>query len=87
MLGIGQSPAVEQATHPAICVWTHWPVVGSQLSVVHALLSLQSFGGPGVQTPAWQVSFTVQGLPSSHPVPFFAGSAKQVPVAESHFWH
>jgi hypothetical protein len=70
---------------PVSGVWTQLPVAGSQLSVVHSLLSLQSFSGPGVQTPAWQVSFSVHLLPSSHAVPLATGW--QVPVAGLHFWH
>src|SRR5262249_8102875 len=43
---------------------THWSVVSSQLSTVHALVSLQSRAVPP-QVPALQTSVTVQNLPSS----------------------
>jgi hypothetical protein len=49
------------------------------------LLSLQSLRGPDTHTPSWQVSFNVQGLPSSQAVPF--GTGWQVPVAELHRRH
>lgn len=83
--GAGQSASFWQHPEPETGVWTQLPVVGSQVSVVHGLPSSQSLACPGVQAPAWQVSLTVQGLPSSHPVPFFAGSGTHVPVVESHF--
>jgi hypothetical protein len=41
--------------------------------------------GPAVQTPLWQVSFSVQALPSSQPVPFV--TASQSPVAGLQVWH
>ena len=43
------------------------PFLGSQLSVVHALLSLQSGAGPPVQRGPAQVSLVVHALPSSQP--------------------
>jgi hypothetical protein len=42
------------------------PLVGSQLSSVHGLLSLQLALGPGWHTPPWQVSGPLQALPSLH---------------------
>ncbi len=44
----------------------HWPVAGSQVSVVQTLLSPQLFGVPAEQVPAAQTSLSVQGFPSSH---------------------
>src|SRR5438034_4231875 len=41
------------------------PVVGSQLSSVHPLLSSQFRGGPPTHSPSLQVSSVVQALPSS----------------------
>src|SRR5947199_4267911 len=40
------------------------PVVGSQLSSVQRLLSLQLSAGPPAQLPSLQVSLVVQALPS-----------------------
>ena len=45
------------------------PAFGSQVSVVHGLLSAQLTGVPGWQTPAWQTSTPLQRLPSLHGVP------------------
>ncbi len=50
---------------PSASMWTQ-PLPGSQLSVVHALLSLQSTLGPAVQSGPTQVSLLVQALLSSH---------------------
>ena len=44
----------------------HWPVAGSQVSVVQTLLSPQLFGVPAAHVPAAQTSLSVQGFPSSH---------------------
>jgi hypothetical protein len=49
-----------------------------QKSVVHSLLSSQSFGGPGAQKPAWHVSLSVQGFSSLHGVPFATGWQRPV---------
>ncbi len=46
----------------------HLPLTVSQLSVVHALLSLQTVAMPA-QVPVVQVSGVVQALPSSQAVP------------------
>src|SRR5438093_1979472 len=45
------------------------PAFGSQVSVVHGLLSAQLTGVPGWQTPAWQTSTPLQRLPSLHDAP------------------
>ncbi len=47
------------------------PCVGSQLSVVHRLLSSQSGATPPWQTPLEQVSLSVHALPSSHATVLF----------------
>src|SRR6267143_559881 len=49
------------------------PVVGSQASVVQALLSLQTSGVPGAQRPCSQVSLPLQALPSEQEVPSATG--------------
>jgi len=49
------------------------PKTGSQESVVQTLESLQLRAVPVEQTPAWQVSFPLQTLPSPHDVPFKTG--------------
>src|SRR5262244_2190081 len=50
-------------------VCTQAPLDMLQLSLVHGFPSLQLMGVPGVQTPAWQVSAALQGLPSEQLVP------------------
>jgi hypothetical protein len=59
------------------------------VSVVQTSLSLQSFSGPGTQTPSRQVSFSVHMLPSSHVWPFLLVSATQVatPPTSAHVRH
>jgi hypothetical protein len=42
------------------------PLAGAQLLVVHGLPSSQVTAMPEPQLPAEQISFSVQGLPSSH---------------------
>jgi len=49
------------------------PRAGSQVSVVHTLLSLQLSGVPVVQVPVWQVSAPLQTLLSAHEVPLVTG--------------
>jgi hypothetical protein len=48
-----------------LLVYTH-PVAGLHVSSVHGLLSLQTTGVPGLQTPPPQVSPKVQAFPSLH---------------------
>jgi hypothetical protein len=49
----------------------HSPVAGSQVPAMwQASRAVQTFGVPAVQTPFWQVSLIVQGLPSLQAVPF-----------------
>ena len=49
------------------------PRAGSQVSVVHALESLQLSGVPAVQVPLWQVSSPLQTLVSAHEEPLGTG--------------
>jgi hypothetical protein len=49
------------------------PKTGSQLSVVHTLLSSQLRGVPAVHTPLWHVSAPLQTSPSAHEVPLSTG--------------
>ena len=63
----------------ATAVWMH-PVLGSQLSAVHATLSLQSVVMP-MHVPPLHTSPPVQVLPSLQAVPLATGAGKQVPVA------
>ena len=52
------------------------PVVVLQMPMVwHWSGAGQTTAGPGAQAPAWQVSFSVQALPSLQAVPF--GKAEQ----------
>src|SRR5438132_1466888 len=53
------------------------PATGSQVSVVHGLLSLQLSGVPAAQTPAWHVSAPLHTFPSLHGVPFTTGTFLQ----------
>jgi hypothetical protein len=53
------------------------PKTGSQLSVVHALASLQLRTVPAVHTPSWQVSSPLQTLPSVQEEPFRMGVLEQ----------
>jgi hypothetical protein len=62
-------------------VWSHWSVVSLQVSIVHALVSLQSRAEPPRQVPLWQVSATVQNWPSLQPVPFGSVGWAQLPAA------
>src|SRR5215831_17573160 len=45
------------------------PVIGSHVSAVQGLLSTQLSGGPGVQTPARQLSAPLQTVASRHGEP------------------
>jgi hypothetical protein len=51
---------------------------------------VQTFAVPPTQAPAWQASFSVQGLPSSHAVPLAFTGLEHTPVAVLHtpaVWH
>ena len=55
------------SSHAAVVLtWLHKPVALTQLSVVHALLSLQLSAGPGTHAEPLHTSPTVQPLPSEH---------------------
>jgi hypothetical protein len=62
------SPVVHglPSSHAFVLFVKTQPVAGLQLSVVQTLLSLQTTGVPGLQTPPPQTSPAVQALPSSH---------------------
>jgi hypothetical protein len=62
-------------------VWQ--PVAGLQVSVVHALPSLQVSDAPAVQVPAWQVSAPLQRLLSLHAVPLASGGFWQTPAVQT----
>ena len=71
-------PSASQAA--VLAVWTQ-PFWASQLSSVHGLLSAQPSLLPTVQTPAWQLSLTVQMLPSaSQDLPSLNGLVLHWPV-------
>jgi len=77
------SPAVhsDPSSHARLLAsWWH-PSPAVQLSVVQALLSLQSIAAPLSQTPAAHASPTLQALPSVH-VPAVANATQ--PVVASH---
>jgi hypothetical protein len=56
----------------------HWPVAGSQVPGTLHVPAVHVVGVPGMQAPAWQLSPTVQALPSLHVDPLVA--ATQLPV-------
>jgi hypothetical protein len=53
------------------------PVAGLQVSIVHALPSMQASGAPAVQMAVWQRSSPLQALPSLHDEPFGSGAVVQ----------
>jgi len=61
-------PSLQEVPFSTGVFWQ--PKTGSQVSVVHTLLSLQLSGVPAVQRPAWQVSLPLHTLPSLQEVPF-----------------
>jgi hypothetical protein len=67
------------------------PVAGAQTPATwHWSEAAQTFGVPGVQRPAWQVSPVVQALPSLQGVAFGAVGFEQTPVAGTQVpatWH
>ena len=69
----------------------HCPVAASQVPAPwHWSIGAHALATPAVQTPAWQVSFTVQPLPSSHAVPLGLGVLEHSPVDALHAlarWH
>jgi hypothetical protein len=66
----------------AACTCLH-PTIGSQLSVVHGLLSSQLSGVPARHVPAWQTSAPLQTLLSLQEMPFAIGVCEH-PVVASH---
>jgi hypothetical protein len=62
-----KSPVVQSlpSSHGLELLTKRHPVAGSQLSVVHTLLSLHTTGAPA-QTPPEQVSPPVHAFPSEH---------------------
>ena len=79
----GQSRSTAQLpAQPMIGVNTQLPVFTSQLSFVHATLSLQALGVPALQTLPAQVSACVHALPSLQAMPLF-GVVMQAPVFAS----
>jgi hypothetical protein len=60
-------PSVHELPLATLLLWQ--PAIGSQLSAVHGLPSLQLRAVPVVQVPAWQVSAPLHTLPSAHDVP------------------
>jgi hypothetical protein len=64
-----QSVATTQDWHPGIGAWLQ-PEIALHVSVVQALLSLQSSGVPAVHVPLWQVSAPLQTVESAQDEPF-----------------
>jgi hypothetical protein len=63
------------------------PATGSQLSVVHALLSLQLSAVPAAQKPLWQVSAPLHTVASAHDVPFASTVFWQLPALHTSAVH
>jgi hypothetical protein len=67
------------------------PLTVSQVPAVwHWSDAVQVFGPPGLHAPPWQVSTSVQALPSLHVDPFAFAGLEQVPLAVSQVpavWH
>jgi hypothetical protein len=80
-----------QATPSATGGLEQTPVVASQLPAAwHWSEAEHTTGFPPVQTPAWQESVCVQGLPSSQALPSVAGGLVHKPVAGAQVpvrWH
>jgi hypothetical protein len=67
-----QSAFTLQEVHDGMGV--NWqPLTALQVSVVHALLSLQTSAVPAPQLPLWHVSAPLQTFASAHAVPFVTG--------------
>jgi hypothetical protein len=83
-----------QAVPFGLGCFSHSPVVGLQTPTVHWSLNAgsveQSFGGPAVQTPAWQVSVVQALLSATQVVPSALGGLEHRPVVGSQTpasWH
>jgi len=63
------------------------PRIGLQLSVVHALPSLQTGAVPVVHTPLWHVSSPLQRLPSAHEEPFGSTVLLHTPALQTSLVH
>ncbi len=65
-----------------MAAWPHWPLTGSQVSLVQTLPSLQDFSPP-MQAPPPHMSHSVQALPSSQGEPCWAARNTHTPVPGS----
>jgi hypothetical protein len=69
----------------------HVPLLGSHVPTTwHASLAVHTIGLSPVHVPLWQMSLSVQALPSLHAVPFAALGFEHAPVVGSHVpavWH
>jgi hypothetical protein len=63
------------------------PMIGSQLSVVQTLPSLQLGAVPAVQEPLWQVSSPLQRLPSAHDTPLASTGLLHTPAVQMSLVH
>jgi hypothetical protein len=63
------------------------PMIGSQLSVVQVLPSLQTGGVPAVQEPLWQVSSPLQRLPSAQDTPLASVGLLHTPAVQMSLVH
>ena len=78
-------PSLQPDPFAALVGVGHCPVDGSQVPATLHAGAVQVVAGPGAQVPDWQLSPTVQPLPSLQVAPFgaFVG-AGHCPVAGSH---
>jgi hypothetical protein len=63
------------------------PAMGSQVSFVHTLLSLQVSAVPAVHTPLWQVSLPLHRLPSAHGAPLTSVGLLHTPAVHTSLVH
>src|SRR5262249_39309135 len=75
-----------QGLQPWIDVWTQ-PLVGLHVSVVQLSSSSQLSVVPDWQTPLWQASAPLQGLPSPHELPSGAAGWTQTPATQRSMVH
>ncbi len=75
------------ATQPGLAVNTQAPLLGSQLSVVHASLSSQTLLVAVLQVPDTHEALSTQALPGSQVLPSGAAMAWHTPAMQSATWH
>jgi hypothetical protein len=79
--------ALQAVPDSGVC--THWPVAGSQAALWHWSWGVQTTAVPAQLPSLWQMSLTVQRLPSVQLVPtaFGFGCEPQTPAVQVRRWH